>query len=88
MIISVMRDATVSAFAVTIDELEELHDTLRQEFPEPKLTETRIERELHTQLDKTSHLSYIEVRASEARSWLRRHPERPTARVTNLVWGW
>ena len=43
MIISVMRDATVSAFAVTIDELEELHDTLRQEFPEPKLTETRIE---------------------------------------------
>ena len=43
MIISVMRDATVSAFAVTIDELEELHDTLRQEFPEPELTETRIE---------------------------------------------
>ena len=36
--------------------------------------------ELHTQLDKTSHLSYIEVMASETRSWPRRHPENRSAR--------
>ena len=43
MKISVMRDATVSAFAVTVDELAELHGALCKEFPDDELTDTRIE---------------------------------------------
>ena len=43
MKISVMRDATVPAFSVTIDELAELHDSLRQEFPDDEPTDTLIE---------------------------------------------
>ena len=41
--ISVMRDATVAAFAVTVDELAELHDSLCEEFPEDEPTDTGIE---------------------------------------------
>ena len=43
MKISVIRDAAVSAFAVTVDELEELHDSLCREFPDHEPTDTRIE---------------------------------------------
>ena len=43
MKISVIRDTTVSAFAVTVDELAELHDVLRNEFPVDEPTDTRIE---------------------------------------------
>ena len=43
MKISVMRDAAVSAFAVTVDELAELHDSFCKEFPEDEPTDTRIE---------------------------------------------
>ena len=43
MKISVMRDAAVSAFAVTVDELAELHASLCREFPDDEPTDTRIE---------------------------------------------
>ena len=43
MQISVLRDATVPAFSVTIDELAELRDSLCQEFPDDEPTDTRIE---------------------------------------------
>lgn len=38
-----MRDAAVSAFAVTVDELAELHDSLCREFPDDERTDTQIE---------------------------------------------
>lgn len=43
MKISVMRDAAVSAFAVTVDELEELHNSLCREFPDGEPTDSWIE---------------------------------------------
>ena len=43
MIISVMRDRTVSAFAVTVDELVELYNALCKEFPDEELTHISIE---------------------------------------------
>ena len=40
---SVMRDANVPAFSVTVDELAELHDSLCKQFPDNEPTDTRIE---------------------------------------------
>ena len=40
---SVMRDANVPAFSVTVDELAELHDSLCKQFPDDEPTDTRIE---------------------------------------------
>ena len=40
---SVMRDANVPAFSVTVDELAELHDSLCKQFPDDEPNDTRIE---------------------------------------------